>query len=49
MVLRLPSGTYVVEQTALVDGDPARRRVEVTGGAITLPLTSAPVYVYPEP
>lgn len=48
VALRIPDGTYVVEQMALADGEPARRQVQVTSGTITLPITSAPVYIYPD-
>jgi len=44
----LPDGRYIVEQISLGDGEPKRRDVQVRGGGLQLPLTSAPVWIYPD-
>ena len=43
----LPPGDVDVEELALADGPPKRRRVKVVEGLLPLDLTSAPVYVFP--
>ncbi len=44
----LPEGRYVIEQTALDDGEPKRRHVRVQGGGLTFELDAAPVWIYPD-
>jgi hypothetical protein len=47
VTLRLPDGTYDVEETALEDGAPPPRRMEARGGMLTLSVGPSPVYVVP--
>jgi hypothetical protein len=43
----LPDGEVDIEEIALEDGPPKRRRMRVAEGLLLLELSPAPVYVYP--
>ena len=43
----LPPGDVDVEEIALTDGAPKRRRVKVVEGLLALDITPAPLYVFP--
>lgn len=47
VLVALPDGDYVLESVRLGPAQPMRKRVSVTGGALVVALTPAPIYVLP--
>lgn len=48
VLVALPDGAYILESIRLGSEEPERKRVTVTGGALVVALTCAPVYVLPQ-